>query len=64
MMSMKQNCSEHQIFELLTNYEQICSDQVMLLSKLVTRIASGSVKYVHAEIKLYEVRILFYFKLD
>ena len=44
MSNMQAHSAEYQVFELLESYESSCAEQVTLLWKLVTRMASGSAK--------------------
>ena len=46
MQAMKNNRSEHQVFQLLADYERICQDNTSLLKKLVKRTKPGQSKLV------------------
>ena len=46
MNLMKENVSQHQVSHLISQYEQLCSDNILLLKELVKRAVPGQRKFV------------------
>ena len=44
LQSVKNNPVEHQVFQMIEDFETLCSDQVLLLKKLTKRTISGQSK--------------------